>query len=82
MCAMRPLSPPPSLSPPASVRAGRCSVRSDRKSRIFLTASILPPEVQSRLELLAFYVKYGDFSHLGSSDKPLGGGLQKAGWKR
>lgn len=32
MCAMRPLSPPPSLSPPASVRAGRRSVRSDAKT--------------------------------------------------
>lgn len=52
MCAMRPLSPPPSLSPPASVRAGRRSVRSDAKQEELIGSREWKPWLLDSLEEL------------------------------
>ena len=63
---------------PAGFCPGRalfCAVR--RKNRIFLTASILPPEVQRGWNSSPFTLYIIDLSHLGSADKPLGADFRR-----
>lgn len=56
-------------------RALFCAVR--HKNRIFLTASILPSEVQRGWNSSPFMLGMSEFSHLGSSDKPLGADFRR-----
>lgn len=73
-------APPVSASfpVPAGFCPGRalfCAVR--RKNRIFLTVSILPSEVQRGWNSSPFMLGMSDFSHSGSSDKPLGADFRR-----
>ena len=63
---------------PAGFCPGRalfCAVR--RKNRIFLTVSVLPSEVQLGWNSSPFMLCMSEFSHLGSSDKPLGADFRR-----